>query len=118
MEKFLCKYCFDEGFIFLDKDRILQDIKKTDKEKFEEEVLDYLLSLRKQPDFKEQALGSYQFFIYVIDKMRKNTVKQTEALTMYLLQLKESDMKWALRFLQKTVELEDWQKEIIRRRGI
>ena len=117
LRKFLMSYCFDEGFVFFDEKKVLSGM-KIEKLKqgqhFKQQLIKHTNQKRIEMVGTPLHIQSFQYLIFVIDKMRNDVRKHYEILIPYLVQLDKEDVFYVIDVLMKEFKLNEMQLKILK----
>ncbi len=117
LRKFLISYCFDEGFIFFNKRKVSAAIgmgKNESLKDFKKKLITHIELKRKELVGVPMHLQSYQYFIHVIDNMRKSVRNHYDILIPYAVQLDKADVKYVVDVFLKNLKVSRMQKAVLK----
>jgi len=117
LNKFLINYCFDEGFVFFNKRKMLSGMKIKELKKgqyLKQQIIKHVNQKRKEEVGVPLHLQSFQYLIYIINKMRKDVRGHYDIIIPYLLMLDKKDVSFVIDVFEKKFKLNDEQLNILK----
>ena len=115
LKKFLLKYCFDDSFVFFDQRSVFLKIKPRRPElDFKALFFDHIKFQRHELLREPKQLESFEYLMYVLQRLKKDIKKHYDILMPYLVQLKDEDVVVVIDILMKDFTLTEEQLNILR----
>ena len=114
MSKFLTSYCFVDAFVFFNKRKMLSGMGLKESKDFKKDLLKHVEQKRAEMVGVPLQLESFQYFIHVINSLRKNVRKHYEILMKYFMQLDEKDLGFVIDVLEKKFMVSKMQYTVLK----
>ena len=114
LEKFLQNYLFDDSFVFFNKRKMLSGMGLKDCKDFKKELIEHIEQKRAEMVGVPLQLESFQYFIHIINSLRKNVRKHYEILMKYFMQLDEKDLGFVVDVLEKKFVVSKMQMDVLK----
>ena len=117
LRKFLMSYCFDDGFVFFNKRKVmsgmgLKELKRG--QGFKQQLIKHINQEREVIVGTQMHLQSFQYLIYIINKMRKDVRGHYDIIIPYMVQLDKEDVSFVIDIFEKTFKLSDTQLRVLK----
>ena len=114
LSKFLTSYLFDDSFVFFNKRKMLAGMGLKESEDFKKALLKHIEQKRVEMVGVPMRLESFQYLIYIINKLRKSVRDHYEILLPFCLQLDKKDLSFVIDILEKKFKISKMQLEILK----
>ena len=117
LKKFLMSYCFDESFIYFNEKQVMvkMGVKEFGKgQYFKQQLLKHLKEKRYLMMDKPTEFESFQYFIYVIEKLKKHMRSHYDITMEFLVRLSPEDVPFVIDILTKRFKLSEMQLKVLK----
>ncbi len=117
LRKFLLSYCFDEGFVFFNKRKVVSGMALKELgqgQYFKQQLIKHVNEKRKDIVGTQMHLESFQYLIYIVNKMRKDVRGHYDIIIPYLCQLNKEDVPFVIDIFQKEFKLNNIQMQVLK----
>ena len=118
LKQFLMSYCFNDSFVYFDEKQVLHGMgtKKLGQGKyFKQQLLKHIKEKKYLMMEKQLTMESFQYLIYVIEKLKKHITRHYSITVEYLVRLAPEDIPFVIDILTKKFKLSPMQRQALKR---